>query len=67
MFTFFKEVFNGNRNFLCSVFCNLVPHLPFGGVGESGIGKYTGKASFEIFSHQKSYMYKNQKMESVNG
>jgi aldehyde dehydrogenase (NAD+) len=25
--------------------------LPFGGVGESGIGRYHGKHSFETFSH----------------
>jgi aldehyde dehydrogenase (NAD+) len=28
--------------------------LPFGGVGESGMGAYHGKASFETFSHKKS-------------
>ncbi len=30
------------------------PHLPFGGVGASGIGHYHGKHSFETFSHHKS-------------
>ena len=30
------------------------PRLPFGGVGKSGIGKYHGKASFELFSNLKS-------------
>lgn len=30
--------------------------LPFGGVGESGMGSYHGKRSFEIFSHYKSVM-----------
>lgn len=29
-------------------------HLPFGGVGNSGIGKYHGKYSFEAFSHQRA-------------
>jgi len=29
-------------------------HLPFGGVGESGMGSYHGKKSFELFSHSKS-------------
>jgi len=29
-------------------------HLPFGGVGSSGIGAYHGKYSFETFSHRKS-------------
>lgn len=32
--------------------------LPFGGVGNSGIGAYHGKASFETFSHQKSILKK---------
>jgi aldehyde dehydrogenase (NAD(P)+) len=31
-----------------------VDALPFGGVGNSGIGAYHGKYSFETFSHQKS-------------
>lgn len=30
------------------------PHLPFGGVGTSGIGAYHGKASFDTFSHRKA-------------
>lgn len=30
--------------------------LPFGGVGESGIGRYHGKASFDTFSHHKSVL-----------
>lgn len=28
-------------------------HLPFGGVGSSGMGSYHGKYSFEVFSNQK--------------
>lgn len=32
------------------------PYLPFGGVGESGIGAYHGQASFDCFSHQKSVL-----------
>jgi aldehyde dehydrogenase (NAD+) len=28
--------------------------LPFGGLGESGMGRYHGKASFDCFSHQRS-------------
>jgi aldehyde dehydrogenase (NAD+) len=34
-------------------------HLPFGGVGNSGIGSYHGKASFEAFSHQKGILKKS--------
>lgn len=45
------------------VIMHLVSHrLPFGGVGESGMGSYHGKKSFEIFSHQKS-MLKKRKLE----
>ncbi|AZA85229.1 aldehyde dehydrogenase [Chryseobacterium lactis] len=33
-------------------------HLPFGGVGSSGIGSYHGKYGFETFSHQKSVLEK---------
>ncbi|XMB72616.1 aldehyde dehydrogenase [Mycoplasmatota bacterium WC30] len=32
--------------------------LPFGGVGESGMGSYHGKASFETFSHYRSILRK---------
>ena len=34
------------------------PHLPFGGVGQSGMGSYHGKASFDTFSHTKSILKK---------
>ena len=30
------------------------PHLPFGGVGESGMGSYHGKFGFDTFSHQRA-------------
>ncbi|MDR6226706.1 aldehyde dehydrogenase [Desmospora profundinema] len=30
------------------------PYLPFGGVGNSGMGSYHGKYSFDCFSHHKS-------------
>ncbi|MGN8225283.1 aldehyde dehydrogenase [Gracilimonas sp. BCB1] len=33
-------------------------HLPFGGVGKSGMGAYHGKYSFDTFSHTKSIMKK---------
>lgn len=31
-------------------------NLPFGGVGNSGIGNYHGKASFDTFTHKRSVM-----------
>ncbi len=33
--------------------------LPFGGVGDSGIGNYHGKYGFETFSHHKSILQKS--------
>lgn len=35
------------------------PYLPFGGVGQSGMGKYHGKASFDTFTHEKSILKKS--------
>jgi NAD-dependent aldehyde dehydrogenases len=34
-------------------------YMPFGGVGESGMGGYHGKWSFDTFTHQKSIMKKS--------
>ena len=36
-----------------------VPTLPFGGVGESGMGAYHGRHSFETFSHQRGVLEKS--------
>ncbi|MNO61993.1 Aldehyde dehydrogenase [compost metagenome] len=38
-------------------------HLPFGGVGNAGIGAYHGKYSFELFSHTKSVVTKSTKLD----
>ncbi|PEA56033.1 aldehyde dehydrogenase family protein [Bacillus pseudomycoides] len=32
------------------------PYLPFGGVGQSGLGSYHGEQSFQTFSHYKSIL-----------
>lgn len=37
--------------------------LPFGGVGQSGIGRYHGRYSFETFSHEKAVMHRNLCLE----
>lgn len=34
-------------------------HMPFGGVGNSGMGGYHGKDSFDTFSHRKSILKKS--------
>ncbi|CAI0393147.1 unnamed protein product [Linum tenue] len=33
--------------------------VPFGGVGESGMGSYHGKFSFDAFSHKKAVLYRS--------
>jgi aldehyde dehydrogenase (NAD+) len=38
-------------------------HMPFGGVGESGMGGYHGKASFDTFSHKKSVLKKSNRID----
>ena len=34
-------------------------HMPFGGVGHSGMGSYHGKKSFETFTHARSIVKKS--------
>lgn len=40
--------------------------LPFGGVGESGMGGYHGRHSFETFSHLKPTLVRSSGMEFIN-
>ncbi|KAK7386556.1 hypothetical protein VNO78_26886 [Psophocarpus tetragonolobus] len=37
--------------------------LPFGGVGQSGFGRYHGKYSFDTFSHEKAVMHRKLFLE----
>lgn len=39
------------------------PNLPYGGVGNSGMGAYHGKASFDTFSHKRSIMKKSNLLD----
>jgi len=39
------------------------PNLPFGGVGESGMGAYHGKFGFETFSHRRSVHSRTTKID----
>ena len=34
------------------------PHMPFGGVGASGMGSYHGRKSFDTFTHERSILKK---------
>lgn len=42
-----------------------VPNLPFGGVGESGMGAYHGKTSFDTFSHHKPVLTKPTRPDTL--
>jgi aldehyde dehydrogenase (NAD+) len=39
------------------------PHLPFGGVGESGMGGYHGKSGVRIFQHMKPVLKRGTKID----
>lgn len=39
------------------------PHLPFGGVGESGMGGYHGKAGVRLFQHMKPVLARGTKLD----
>ncbi|XP_025090313.1 aldehyde dehydrogenase family 3 member B1-like isoform X4 [Pomacea canaliculata] len=43
-----------------------VPTLPFGGVGNSGMGAYHGKFTFDTFSHKRGCLEKSLGLESFN-
>ncbi|GLX80087.1 aldehyde dehydrogenase [Thalassotalea insulae] len=51
-----SEISSGNQCVNDVIMFNAVPDLPFGGVGPSGIGQYSGKAGFDNFSHLKSVL-----------
>jgi len=36
----------------------VIPELPFGGVGESGMGAYNAQSTFDTFTHKKSFLIK---------
>jgi len=41
----------------------LVPELPFGGVGNSGMGKYHGRWGFEAFTNARGVMYHSTRID----
>jgi acyl-CoA reductase-like NAD-dependent aldehyde dehydrogenase len=46
----------------CSVH-PLIPELPFGGVGNSGMGKYHGRWGFEAFTNARGVLYHSAKLD----
>lgn len=53
-----QETSSGGVSINDTIMHSTVDTLPFGGVGDSGIGGYHGKASFDTFSHYKSVLKK---------
>ncbi|WP_042424264.1 aldehyde dehydrogenase family protein [Streptacidiphilus anmyonensis] len=41
----------------------LVPELPFGGVGNSGMGKYHGRFGFEAFTNARGVLYHGSRLD----
>jgi aldehyde dehydrogenase (NAD+) len=39
------------------------PYLPFGGVGDSGMGSYHGDASFDVFTHHKPVLWRRSRVD----
>ncbi|KAG7545125.1 Aldehyde dehydrogenase domain [Arabidopsis suecica] len=56
---FVQNVSAGGMTINDTVLHVTVKDLPFGGVGESGIGAYHGKFSYETFSHKKGVLYRS--------
>ncbi|KAI9708205.1 MAG: hypothetical protein M1820_004159 [Bogoriella megaspora] len=48
-------IMKAHVNFISGFFHASIPTLAFGGVGSSGQGAYRGKASFDTFTHRRSY------------
>jgi len=54
--TWVNEISSGSQCINDVIMFNAVPELPFGGIGQSGMGQYSGKAGFDNFSHLKSVL-----------
>jgi aldehyde dehydrogenase (NAD+) len=63
---FTERTSSGALAFNVAVLHLSVPGLPFGGVGESGMGAYRGKRSFDTFSHEKAILAKPLKPETLS-
>nr|AMJ39507.1 aldehyde dehydrogenase 3F1 [Bixa orellana] len=54
-----SETSSGGVTFNDAIIQFICDSLPFGGVGQSGFGRYHGKYSFDTFSHEKAVLYRN--------
>ncbi len=58
-----EETHSGGVVFNDTLWHNAVPALPFGGVGDSGMGSYHGEAGFLRFSHQRSVFEQSRRAQ----
>lgn len=58
-----KETSSGSSHVNDTMVFMSNPHLPFGGVGKSGMGNYHGKASFLAFTHRKSVQKRSIRLD----
>lgn len=57
------ETSSGSVTFNDTVIQFVCDGLPFGGVGQSGFGRYHGKYSFDTFSHEKAVLHRSFHLE----
>jgi aldehyde dehydrogenase (NAD+) len=60
---FISEVSSGGMTINDTIVHLSNKDLPFGGIGESGMGHYMGKYSFSTFSHEKAVMRRGFALE----
>ncbi|KAG0730487.1 Fatty aldehyde dehydrogenase [Chionoecetes opilio] len=56
---FIEAVYSGSMCINDCVVHFSIHDLPFGGIGNSGMGNYHGKASYDTFTHRKSCLIRN--------
>ncbi|KAG8383393.1 hypothetical protein BUALT_Bualt04G0007800 [Buddleja alternifolia] len=54
-----QETSSGSVTFNDTLVQFICDGLPFGGVGQSGFGRYHGKFSFDTFSHEKAVLHRS--------
>lgn len=61
--TFIQRTQSGSAGINDTVIQIASPYLPYGGVGNSGIGRYHGRKSFETFSNMRSVIVKSNLLD----
>uniref|UniRef100_A0A0N4Z7A6 Aldehyde dehydrogenase n=1 Tax=Parastrongyloides trichosuri TaxID=131310 RepID=A0A0N4Z7A6_PARTI len=62
---FLRDVISGGCTINDVIMHLTVDTLPFGGIGNSGMGRYRGKFGFDTFTHEKAVLKKSFVLESL--